>query len=89
VPDFDEQNASIVRGIRVGNKEMIADLVGGQIQNLRPHPGTISFSIDGTGKMQADTSSVDQSVLAAATAAIATQLAAAPLAVNSLTAMQA
>lgn len=64
VPDLDP-SAEIVRGLTVGGKEMIADLVVGQVQNLRPSPVFPVIGLDANGKIAIDSSKLtaDQRVL--------------------------
>lgn len=70
IPDLDPE-AQIVRGLTVGGKEMIADLVNGQISNLREPAGDPKFSIDKDGAVQVDLSALKGADKLAAQDAIA------------------
>lgn len=76
IPDLDPESP-IVRGLNVGGKEMIADLVDGQIQNVREVAGSPIFTVDKSGVLQTDLSNLSdahqalaQPALAQATSAI-------------------
>lgn len=77
IKDLDP-GADVVRGLTVGGKEMIADVIGGQIANLREPPGQPKFTVDKAGKV-----AVDLSDMSAANKLIAqTVIAASPVGAN-------
>jgi hypothetical protein len=60
IPDLDPGSATTVRGLTVGGQEMIGDVVGGVIKNIRaPSIGPV-FSIAADGKLTIDTSPMSQ-----------------------------
>lgn len=88
LPDLDPKAKNIVRGITIGGQEMIADMVGGQIQNLRAVPSMPDIAID-KGVLTVDTSSLDPADKATVDAAISDVVAAAPISAASSLAQSA
>lgn len=54
IPDLDPGRVDIVRGLMLGGGPMIADLVGGGVQNLRPEPQPPTFCLDENGDLGVD-----------------------------------